>query len=395
MPIDNAIENNLSQQLDRLADEIIRLSLKLHSHPELAFGEHFAVQEIIGFLAEQGFEIQRNTGNLPTAFKAIFPKGAQRRPAIAFIAEYDALPDLGHACGHNLIAAASIGAAAALSKIMQPEWGSLVVMGAPAEERGGGKILLADRGAFDGLDAALMFHPDAETRIIKRALAMTSLEVEFTGRAAHAAANPESGRNALDGVILSFNNINALRQYIPEKARIHGIITHGGQAANIIPDRATAAFMVRSLELSGLDYLTKRVVDCIQGAALASGTEVKISRPELIYAPYKPNYTLADIFRKNLERLGLSEDPGTEWENIGSTDVGNVSQIVPVIQPVIAICERGIPGHSPQFAAAAASPFGQQRMLLAAKALAGTALRLMTDKDALEKVAQEFMKQRA
>jgi amidohydrolase len=366
------------RQIDQIAGQLIELSRAIYSQPELAFEEEKAAGRLCEFLGKHGFSCEPGVGGLPTAFLAAYPPDTVCSPAVAFLAEYDALPDLGHACGHNLIAAASAGAAAALAACFDKSWGRIIVLGTPAEEGGGGKIRLIDKGLFEGLKAALMFHPDSETRMVKRSLALLAISAEFYGKSAHAAAAPHEGKNALDGVILSFNNIAALRQQLRPDARIHGIITHGGEAPNIIPRYAAARFMVRALDEKYLEHVQKRVVHCFKAAALASDTRLELKLDELRYAPFKPDYELAEFCRKNLVSLGLNEDPGSEPDNIGSSDIGNVSQLLPTLHASVAICPPKIAVHSPEFAAAAASNLGHERMLIAAKALAMTAIDIFT-----------------
>ncbi len=377
--------------IDRLQPELLELSRKLWAKPELSGGEREAQAALCAYLERYGFEVERGV-TLETDFRAAFPSGSKSRPAVSFLAEYDALPGLGHACGHNLIAAASVGAAAGTSSVFEEHWGRLVVLGTPAEEKGGGKVRMARAGAFEDLEAALMFHPNCRTKIMRPTLAMVMLEAKFHGRTAHAAANPHLGRNALDGVILAFNNINALRQQIRPDARIHGIITHGGQAPNIIPDLASAQFMVRALDGAYLDELIERVTACLEGAAQASGTKLELVRPEPGYASFNLNYPLAELFRNNLRELGLEEDPTEETEGIASSDIGNVSQILPTLHVEIAICEPNIQAHTPEFAAAAVSALGGERMILAAKALAMTALDLLLAPENLTEIRRELHK---
>ena len=382
------LKQQIAKRIDGLCHSLIGLARQLHAHPELAFEERKAQAALCDFLGRHGFGIQKGIV-LPTDFRATYPSGAANRPAIGFLAEYDALPGLGHACGHNLIAASSVGAAVALASVWRAEWGRIVVLGTPAEEAGGGKISMIKAGALQGLDAALMIHPDSSTCLVKRSLAMLSLKVSFHGKSAHAAASPHEGCNALDGVILAFNNINALRQQIRPEERIHGIITHGGQAPNIIPDFAAAQFMVRARDKTRLDILLSRVRDCLSAAALASHTQLDVEEG-LAYAPFKPNYTLTQLFRDNLLALGLAPDQDDEWLDIASTDMGNVSQVLPTIHSTIAICAPGIPVHSPEFAGAAASDLGHARMLLSATALAWTGLDLAQGPGNLEKAKREF-----
>ncbi len=380
----------ICDHIDNLAPELIELSRTIHGQPELAFEETKASHCLSSFLKKHGFSCQPGVGEMPTAFIAGYPPHSTKRPTVAFLAEYDALPNLGHACGHNLIAAASAGAAVGLCSCLFEQWGRIAVLGTPAEEGGGGKIKLINKGLFNNLDVALMFHPDSKTQLVKRALAMVALEVNFHGQAAHAAAAPHEGRNALDAVIMSFNNINSLRQQIRDDARIHGIITHGGEAPNIIPHFAAARFMVRALDNTYLQQLLARVIDCFKAAAQASCTRLELKQDELSYAAFKPNYGLVELFRPNLKSLGLRETPGSELANIGSSDIGNVSRLLPSLHANIAICPADLSIHTPEFANAAISDFGQRRMLLAAKALSLTALDLLYYPECLKGVKQEF-----
>ncbi|MBI5788284.1 MAG: M20 family metallopeptidase [Candidatus Schekmanbacteria bacterium] len=382
------IKQKIQSAVHNLAPELIEISRYLHANPETSFQEHKAVARLTAYLDKQGFAVNTGIANLPTAFQAVY--GKQPSPAIAFLAEYDALPALGHACGHNLIAASSIGAAVALQQACPDLPGRILIIGTPAEEGGGGKILLARAGIFAGLDAAMMVHPDSRTELVKRTLAMTSIKVTFHGKAAHAAATPYQGVNALDAVILSFNAIGALRQQITPDARIHGIITDGGQAPNIIPERAVVVFYVRALDLAYFEELLGRVKNCLSAAALATGCTADIEVDELVYAPFKPNYSLSNIYKQNLQAFNIPITEGSETEGIASTDVGNVSRVLPTIHPSLVICEAGIPVHSPEFAQAAVSDWGQQRMLIAAQVMAMTAVDLLYNPETLIQVKSEF-----
>lgn len=376
------------QEVDRLRPELFEVSRFLHAHPELAFEEIQAAEFLTRTMEAHGFSVERGVAGLPTAFTATYASG--KGPTIAFLAEYDALPEIGHACGHNLIATGSTGAALALKALVGEVPGRILLVGCPAEEKGGGKIPLVESGLFRRVDAAMLFHPSNRTEMVKKALGMRDVQVEFFGRSSHAAATPYLGINALDAVILAFNNINALRQHVRPDARIHGIITHGGKAPNIIPDHAAALFYVRALDRGYLDELYEKVLGCFEAAASATGASYHVKRAGHDYHPHKINYTLAQLFRQNLEALGGEVDQGPEDENLGSTDVGNVSQVVPTIQPTIAICGPKVSCHMPEFAVASASRDGEGGMLLAARALALTGLDLLRDQDALRRVKGEF-----
>jgi amidohydrolase len=378
----------LIKEVERLKPELLEISRFLHANPELAFEEHKAAERLSRTMETHGFSVERSVAGLATAFTA--SRASAEGPTIAFLAEYDALPGLGHACGHNLIAAGSVGAALALKVALGEVGGRVLVVGCPAEEKGGGKIPLVESGVFQGVDAAMLVHPSNRTEIVKRALGMRDVQVEFFGKASHAAATPHLGINALDAVILTFTNINALRQQIRPDARIHGIITHGGKAPNIIPDHAAALFYVRALDMAYLEELYQKVLGCFEAAAMATGTRHQVKRAGSDYHPHKINYALAELFRKNLEALGTQVDQGPEDQDLGSTDVGNVSQAVPTVQPMIAICGPSVACHMPEFAVASASRAGEEGMLLAATAMALTGLDLLRDRDALRRVKQEF-----
>lgn len=382
------LKQALIEEVDRLSPELLQISRSLHANPELAFEEYQAAELLIRTLEEHGFSLERGVARLTTAFTASYASG--EGPTIAFLAEYDALPGMGHACGHNLIASASVGAALALKSRLDQVPGRVLLVGCPAEEKGGGKIPLVEAGLFQWVDAAMLVHPSNRTEMVKKALGMRDVQVEFFGKAAHAAALPYLGINALDAVILTFNNINALRQQLRSDVRIHGVITHGGKAPNIIPDYAAALFYVRALDMGYLEELYQKVLGCFEAAASATGTTYQVKRAGHDYHPHKINYSLAQLFRQNLEALGAEVDQGPEDVELGSTDVGNVSQVVPTLQPTITICGPKVSCHMPEFAVASGSSAGEEGMLLAARAMALTGLDLLRDRDALDRVKAEF-----
>ncbi len=376
--------------VDGAARDLVAVSRYLHANPEVAFEEHKAAAHLADYLERQGFRVERGIGGLPTAFRATCGAPAAAAPGIAFLAEYDALPGLGHACGHNLIATGALGAALGARALPDRVPGRIVVVGCPAEERGGGKIALTRAGVFEGFAATMIVHPSNRTEIVKLALGMRPLRVEFFGRAAHAAATPHEGVNALDAVLTAFNAINALRQQIRSDARIHGIITHGGEAPNIIPAYAAARFMVRALDQEYLEDLSRRVVACFEGAAAATGCRVKVEPEGGDYQAFLPNRALAGLFRRNLEALGVAVEQGPEAADLGSTDVGNVSWAAPTIQPTIAICGPEASCHMPAFAEAAVSEAGHAGMLAGARAMAMTAAEVLADQDTREIIRAEF-----
>jgi amidohydrolase len=382
-----SLKQRVQTEVDRLTPDLLATSRFLHANPELAYEEHKAAEHLTSIVAQHGFAVTRGVASLPTAFVARTGAGS---PRIAFLAEYDALPGLGHACGHNLIGTASLGAALAVKAVLNLAPGEILLVGCPAEEKGGGKIPLVESGIFAGTDAAMLVHPSNRTEMVKLALGMRELTVEFFGKASHAAASPEKGINALDAVVLAYNGVSVLRQQVRTDARIHGIITHGGQAPNIIPDYAAARFYVRALDLPYLEELNRRVVACFEAAAQATGCRAKVTSAGKDYHPYKPVYSLAELFQRNLESLGESVDQGPVDKELGSTDVGNVSQVVPTIQPMLQISSREVTCHMAAFAEAAISEAGHRGMLLSAKAMAMTAVDLLADAAALGRVAAEF-----
>jgi amidohydrolase len=385
------LKEKIAGAVDRLADELEGLSQEIHSNPELGFEEEKAHAWLTGFLEAKGCQVERGAGGLPTAFTATIP-GSGPGPTIAIMAEYDALPGIGHACGHNVIAAAGVGAGAALALALSrlPFPGQIRVIGTPAEEGGAGKVKLMEAGVFKGVDAAMMVHPRCGTRIWRPSLGIIKAKAEFFGKAAHASSWPWRGVNALNAVIQLFVGLDAMRQQLRPDARIHGIITHGGAQPNIIPEYTAAEFYLRSLQRDYLSELLRRFEACARAAAAATGARVEITTDPIIHDPMKPNVTMAELFRKNLERIGVGEDPEDPEAGYGSTDCGNVSQAIPTIHPYIRISPDGIPGHSREFAEWARSPMARTGLIAAAKALAMTALDLLASPGALAKAKEEF-----
>lgn len=381
------LKASVTGEIDAHRHQLSELSLKIHSNPELGFQEIKAASWLTRYLEENGFSIERGICKLPSAFKASYGKG---KPAIAMLAEYDALPNLGHACGHNLIATCAIGAGVASKLVIDQCGGRILVIGTPAEELYGGKVIMANRGAFNNLDIAMIVHPGTRNNAVTHALACQNLEVEFFGKAAHAAARPEAGINALEAMLQSFAAINSLRQHIKSTARIHGIITEGGEAANVVPAHSAGTFIVRAEDDDYLDELKQRVLNCFIGASTASGAKLKYKWAEVRYAPMRNNLPLARLFTRNMQSLGRRIAPSTPGHGFGSTDMGNVSQLVPSIHPGVGIARKDISIHSPRFALAAASEAGIKGMLDAAKALAMTVVDLVANTEAIIKVKEEF-----
>jgi len=381
------LKTRVRDKVEAQHQELVHLSLKIHDNPELGFQEKKAASWLIAYLEGNGFRVKKCIAGLPTAFQAVYGQG---RPRIALLAEYDALPKIGHGCGHNIIAASAVGAGIASKFAIDSLGGSIIVLGTPGEEVFGGKIDMVKAGIFDEIDVAMMVHPDTRNLATTQTFACISLNVEFIGKPAHAAAQPYRGINALEALILAFNSINSLRQHIKGEARIHGIITDGGEAPNIVPAHSAASFLIRALDTAYLGELKEKVLNCFKGASLASGAELKYNWGEKTYAFMKNNSTLAGLFSQNMELLGRHMEIFDPRFGYGSTDMGNVSQVVPSIHPMVAIAPPGVVIHSPQFASAAASEDGHKGLLDAAKAMAMTVVDILGQPEMLGKIRQEF-----
>jgi len=383
------LRQQVVQEVDRLRDRLVEISRMIHGNPELGLKEYKSSELLAGELEKNGFVVERKVAGMDTAFKATF-KGRQGGPTIALLAEYDALPEIGHACGHNLIATIALGAGLALSKVMSRLKGDVVVLGTPDEEGSGGKVTMMESGLLKDIDAAMIVHPSSKTQVIADILAISSVEIRFKGKAAHASSSPDKGINALDAVIQTFNGINALRQHVRSDVRIHGIITDGGKRPNIVPETAAAFFFVRAADRKYKDKILRRVKKCAQGAAAATGAKLEfIVRPRAL-DDMKNNTTMAKLFEKNLKVLGEKVQAPDPKAGKGSTDMGNVSYVVPSIHPSIAIGPRKLAGHSREFAEASVSERGHEAMLIAAKAMALTSVDLFTDEALMKKVKREF-----
>lgn len=376
-------------EVDAQRNALTDLSTRIHGCPELKFEEHRAAGWLADYLESVGFSVQRHAYGLPTAFAARIGSG---QPRVAVLCEYDALPGIGHACGHNIIAAAGAGAGAALARLIPEAGGTLVVLGTPAEEGGGGKIVMARAGAFDGVDAAMMVHPAGMDLAAMHVLAVSQFEVEYTGRAAHASAFPHQGINALDGLITAYNAIAQLRQHIRATERVHGIITDGGQAPNIVPARAAGEFMVRAANERRLAQIKARVDACFHAGAQASGAQMTIRTLGPDYSDMYTNQPLSAAYTANLERLGrkVVDIAGVPAAVAGSTDMGNVSKLVPSIHPMIAVSPPTVPLHSEEFAQWSGSEDGHQAVVDGAKALAMTALDVLCSPQMLASVIAAF-----
>ena len=377
-------------ELERLQEEMADISGKIHALHEVGHQEFESAKLLMNFLSRYGFEVKSGIAGMETAFLAV-PPHRSAGPTVALLAEYDALPGIGHGCGHNLIGTAAAGAAAAVRMLKGELQGGVRVIGCPAEEAGvdnaGGKALLIKGGYFDGVDAALLFHPMPLTMVGGETTALVGLEFTFTGRAAHAAGNPWDGINALDGVLLTYNGINALRQHVRDNVRIHGIVTMGGDAPNIVPDKAAARFFLRAGDLAYLKELVRKVENCAKGAALATGAELVVRTFNNIYEPMKSNPVLAEVLTRNLILEGLSVEGVKKGK--GSTDFGNVSRVVPSCELDIRLGD-GIVPHTGEFARAANSDEGNRVMMRGARILAASVIDLLTSPSLLADAKARF-----
>jgi amidohydrolase len=372
-------------EVDKRSALLIDVSRQIHARPELGFAEGFAHDLLTSVLADEGLAVERGAYGLDTAFAA---RAGTAGPHIAVICEYDALPGLGHGCGHNVIAAAGLGAGLAAATLAGLLPGRVSVLGTPAEEGGGGKVVMIQRGAFDGVDAAMMIHPAGSDLRIMHTLAIHQLVARYQGRAAHAAAAPDQGINALDAAVLGYVNVAALRQHIRPDERIHGIFTHGGDKPNIVPDRAEAHWYVRSPTRPGLEALEVRVLACLQAGADAAGATLTYEWLEPSYDDMVDNHPLLDLYAANARRLGrVLEEPTDLTAVTGSTDMGNVSHLVPSIHPMIKVAPTGVAIHTADFARAAVSDLADAAVLDGAKAMAMTIVDLWLDPAARRRVA--------
>ena len=383
------LQQQILQAVDEAADTILDVSHQIHSHPELGYEEVFASGLLVQTLERRGFRVEKGYAGIPTAFCA--RKGSESGPRVAFLAEYDALPVVGHGCGHNMIATTALAAGIGLGAVIAQSGGEVWVVGTPAEETDGGKVVMVERGAFQAVDAALMIHPHEKNYYLTESLAMDALEVQFFGKPAHAAAAPWEGKNALDAMILTFNNVNALRQQIRPDARIHGVITNGGAAPNIIPEHTVGRFYLRAKTRSYLDELAEKFNACVQAAALATGTRFEMRNYENSFDDMVNNHVLAermrDYFTGALDSSPFLRAP----DSFGSVDMGNVSHVVPAVHVLVDVAD-GIPliPHTPEFQQAVATPYADAAILRAGKALALTGYDVLANSGFLEAARAEF-----
>ena len=372
------LRQHAAAAIDAARHDLIELSESLHADPELSYDEHRSAERVASFLEERGFDVERGTAGLPTAFSASLGDGDLQ---VGIMAEYDALPEVGHACGHNLIAASSVGAALGLAAIAGPAGMSVKIYGTPAEEGGGGKIIMLDAGVFDELSMAMMVHPWSFDRLESACLAVDHFDVIFSGRTAHASAAPSQGINAGDAMVIAQVAIGLLRQQLPPGDQVHGIVTNGGEAANVIPAHVTGRFMCRSTTAEGLLALIPKVHACFEAGALASGASVSIERLAPLYTHMEQDAGLLAAYRRHAEAAGRSfpaDDAGSPRPTY-STDMANVSLAIPSIHPLIDVESGGAVNHQPEFTAACVGPAAERALLDAARSMAFVALDAATD----------------
>ncbi|MGV9231061.1 amidohydrolase [Streptomyces nigra] len=371
------VHERLLAEVAKRAHLVWETALELHAHPEPAFSEHRAAALLTDALESAGFEVERGTAGMPTAFTA---RSGHGRPAVALLLEYDALPGVGHACGHNLIAAAGLGAALALDTVLDASAGRVMAVGTPAEEGGGGKVLEVEAGVFDDVDAALMFHPGVYDWTRAPLTAQVQYQVAFHGRAAHPTGNPTEGVDALLALVELFNVLTALGRRLPAASHIQGIVTDGGKATNIVPEYAAGLFGLRAATNEELEDLTGQLRAVAEGVAHATGTRAEVERATLRYEHFRDSGPLSETFAGHLSGVGIELSPPAPGVYLGSSDIGNVSTRVPAIHPFVAIMNDGS-DHTPEFAAAAVSPRARDVLVAVTGALACTAADLLLDTD--------------
>jgi amidohydrolase len=381
----------IAADVDAVSPKLREVSAKIHAHPELRFEEHRAAEWLAEAVTAEGIDVERGTGGLPTSFRARIGEGG---PRVAILAEYDALPEIGHACGHNLIATGALGAFLGLARQRAGLRGTVELIGTPAEEGGGGKIKLLEAGVFEGVDAAMMFHPFDRDLLAHDTLATNWVDMVFHGKPSHAAVAPWDGQSALTACLQTFSLIDSQRVHFRDGVRVHGYIKDGGQAVNIIPERAVCEFSVRAKDLVELARVQAIVERCARGAAMACGVNVEIV-PRTGYKDVVTNLAMARRFGDHLRGLGRHPEEMDPNVGTGSTDMGDVSHAVPSIHPWIAICDRDeTTCHQRAFAVCAASERGVAAMIAAAKAMAMTTADLVGDGPFLAAVKAEFATRR-
>ena len=380
--------------IDAASAVLFGISARMHAEVELAFEEVKAQAWQCAALRDAGFKVEEGLGSLKTAFRATVTSD-KPGPRIAFLCEYDGLPVYGQSCGHNVVAAAGVGAAIGLAKVIKEIGGTVLALGTPGEEGGGGKNILHREGFFEGIDAMMLIYPGMDNIAHSRTVGATRVQVAYFGKAAHAAARPELGINALDALLLAFNGISALRQQLPSDVRVHSIITKGGTLPQVVPDHTTAVLTVRANNAETLKQVIPRIDACLMGAAQMTGARLERTWRDAPGRELLSNAALAGSFDRNLRALGRPTRPRDELSGAWSGDTGNVSWFVPTIQPQMAMTGRNVPPHSHEFHAASIGPLAETCILDSAKAMAMTAIDLACDGTLLRQVKEEFTATRA
>ncbi len=380
--------NIIKEKINNIEKELTALNEYILNNPELGNQEFKASEAHTDLLGSYDFEIERPYLNMETAFKAEYDSG-KLGPTIAYLAEYDALPGIGHGCGHNILGTVSTGAGIVLKELIDDIGGKVIVFGTPAEESYAGKVEMANQNAFANVDAAMLVHPSSDHFKSGKSLALKAIKFTYRGKTSHASASPEEGINALDAAINTFNNINAMREHLRKDARIHGIISNGGEAANIVPDLAAANFYIRAETKSYLNQLEEKLINSAKGASLAAGTELENSYYETPCLNLITNQKLSETYISNIKKLGVKEVYDND-EATGSTDAGDVSHVCPTIQPYFAISENELTGHSREFRDATKSEYAYQEMKKAIGALVLTAVDIIKKPELLKEIKEEF-----
>lgn len=383
------MKNKVMEFIDKITPELNALSLEIYNNPELGYEEFVACKLHTDILRKHGFTVEENFSGVETGFKAVY-KGQKEGLTIAYMSEYDALPGIGHGCGHNLLGTVSTGAGIVLKHIIDEIGGTVIVFGTPAEETSGAKVTYVENNEFDGVDIAMMAHPASEYTKSGTSLALEPIQFEFFGKTAHAASAPEKGINALDGAIQTFNSVNALREHMRSDSRVHGVIMEGGRAANIVPEYAKVQYYVRSTTKTYNMELLEKVKNCARGAALATGTELKITKFEFNYDNMVTNETLSNVFNKQIYDIAgitMSEPP----KSTGSIDAGQVSQVCPTIHPYFDVTnDKTIAGHTRELADSTLKDYAKEQMKNTIAALVLTAADVIQDKKLYEEIKYEF-----
>ena len=374
-----SIKNKCQRNVEAAEEDLLGISHRIHADPELGFKEFRAAELLTAELEQRGFDIEHGLAEMPTAFKGTLGDGPL---TVGICVEYDALPGIGHACGHNVIAAAGMTAAFGLAPLVDELGITLVVFGTPAEENGGGKILLLDDGAFDGVDLAMMVHPSNKEQARMHCLAIGELKVRFIGKNAHASAAPYEGINAADAATLTQVAVGLLRQQLNPGDQIHGFVSHGGEAANVIPAETELVFNFRSPRLETLDRLEQRIRACVEGAATATGCRFEASSEAPAYSEFNTDNTLAALYQANAEALGRVFDHEDDTAPVGSTDMANVSRVVPAIHPMLDIDCGPAVNHQPEFAAHCVSSSADRAVIEGGLSMAWTIIDIATDEEA-------------